>query len=65
MTSDKPNVKAESRYSISKTCELLGIHRNTLRRWTDEGKIKCKYRSSTMRKFYTGYEITKIWERTC
>ena len=43
MTSDKPNVKAESRYSISKTCELLGIHRNTLRRWTDEGKIKRGY----------------------
>ena len=27
--------------SISQASEFLGVHINTLRRWTDSGKIKC------------------------
>lgn len=61
MTSEEPKVSAEGRYSVGQTCTLLGIHRNTLRRYTEEGRIKCGFRRMDARKFYTGREITRLW----
>ena len=42
---------------------ILGIHRNTLRRYTNIGPlgIDCKHRKSNGRKFYTGMDIIKFW----
>ncbi len=48
------------RYGISETCALLGIHRNTLRKWTARGTIKCEYRKADMRKLYRGSEISRL-----
>ena len=60
MVSIRPNANPAGRYSVNETCELLGIHRNTLRRYTDAGEIRCDFRS-TFRKFYTGLEIVRFW----
>lgn len=62
ITSTEPRVSANGRYSINETCNLLGIHRNTLLRYTEQGIIKCGIRRSTMRKFYSGMEILKFWK---
>lgn len=37
--------------SISKASEMLGVHHNTLRRWTDSGKIKCSKTIGKHRKY--------------
>ena len=37
--------------SISQASELLGVHINTLRRWTDGGKIKCSKTIGNHRKY--------------
>lgn len=37
--------------SISQASELLGVHINTLRRWTDGGKIKCSKTIGKHRKY--------------
>ena len=37
--------------SISKASEMLGVHHNTLRRWTDNGKIKCSKTIGNHRKY--------------
>jgi DNA-binding transcriptional MerR regulator len=58
---NKPDVNPASRYSISQTCTILGMHRNTLRRLTSMKRIKCGVRKATNRKFYTGREITRFW----
>lgn len=61
MTENEPNVKPTSRYSIVQTCSLLGIHRNSLRKYTKMGKINAGIRKSTGRRFYLGSEILKFW----
>lgn len=61
VTSNESKVIATSRYSINETCELLGITRKTLQKYTMFGLIKCGFRKATMKKFYTGLEIMKFW----
>ncbi len=59
MVAFQPKVAPAGRYTVNQTCLLLGIHRSTLHRHTEAGKIHCGYRKSTMQKFYKGSEITK------
>lgn len=64
MTSQRPDVDATGRYSIKETSALLGIHRNTLRRYTAKGLIKSGFRKCTKSRFYTGLEILRVWNQT-
>jgi DNA-binding transcriptional MerR regulator len=61
MVATQPDVKLDGRYSISETCGLLGIHRHTLRKYTDSGEIKFRLRKDGSKKFYAGSEIIKFW----
>lgn len=64
MVNEEPIVPPTARYSIGEAAEILGIHRNTLRRHTNTGPngIRCQFRRSNNRKFYTGLEIVKFWK---
>lgn len=62
ITPDEPKVAPTGRYSITDTCKMLGIHRNTLRLYTLAGKIKCGFRRHSGRKFYFGSEILRFWK---
>ncbi len=61
MNSMEPRVQDRGRYTVTETCEALGIHRNTLRRWMQAGKIQCKFRRIDNRKVFEGSEIKKVW----
>lgn len=61
MNSTEPVLNMAGRYTITETCKLLGLHRHTLRHYTDCGKIRCGIRRGTARKFYTGSEILRFW----
>lgn len=61
ITSVEPNVAANGRYTVGQTCAVLGIHRNTLQKYTEAGLIKCGFRRETARKFYVGSEIVRFW----
>lgn len=63
MVIDEPKISPTARFSISEAAEILGVHRNTLRRHTNVGPtgIKCSHRKSNGRKFYTGLDIIKFW----
>ena len=63
MTSLPPPVALHGRYSINECCALLGIHRNTLQRYTTKGLIKCDVRKGTFRKTYSGLEIMRFWNQ--
>jgi predicted site-specific integrase-resolvase len=65
MIAFQPNVCESARYSINETCQILEIHRNTLRAYTFAGNIKCGVRRATKRKFYTGTEIIRLWKSQC
>ena len=61
ITSNEPRVADTSRYNINETCELLGITRKTLAKYTKYGLIDCGFRKATMKKYYTGIAILKFW----
>lgn len=61
----EPNVAPSGRYSTMETCRALGIHRDTLRTYTEVKKlIKCGVRKFGNRyvKFYLGSEILRFWK---
>lgn len=62
LTPIQPNANPRGRYSIGDTCKLLGIHRNTLRNYTEQGLIKSRLRQNGKRSFYLGSEILRFWE---
>lgn len=62
ITSIEPNVNESGRYSVTQASQALGIHRNTLRGYTDAGLIKCGFRRESGRKFYEGREIIRFWK---
>ena len=64
MTNVEPKVRPEGRYNMNETATLLGIHRNTLRTYTDKGYIKCRYRKRTLAKFYLGEEVLRFWRES-
>lgn len=61
ITTIEPKVSEGGRYSVMQASEALGIHRNTLRNYTEQGLIKCGFRRETGRKFYAGREIIRFW----
>lgn len=61
ITPFEPQVIDTGRYSTMETCRLLGVHRNTLQRYTEKGLIRCGFRKSTGRKYYLGSEILRFW----
>lgn len=61
MTNEEPKVADAGRYTITETCKALGIHRNTLRRWLQAGKMKVKFRRIDNRKVIEGAEIKRAW----
>lgn len=62
ITSTLPQVNETGRYGITETSNALGIHRNTLRKYTEAGYIKCGFRKVSARKFYLGSEIIRFWK---
>lgn len=64
MVEEVPDVKPTSKYSISKTAELLGVDRSTIHRWIKQKKIKREYRQATESPVITGLEIIKCWNKT-
>lgn len=61
MTNEEPKVADAGRYTMTETCKALGIHRNTLRRWVQAGKMKVKFRRIDNRKVIEGAEIKRAW----
>lgn len=61
MTVTEPTVISTGRYPIGEASKILGIDRKTLYRHTIEGVIKCGFRRTNGRRFYTGGEILRYW----
>ncbi len=65
ITAIEPTVSPTGRYSTMETCRALGIHRDTLRTYTETKQlIKCGMRKLGNRyvKFYLGSEILRFWK---
>lgn len=58
---EEPKVTDTGRYTSTQACAALGIHRNTLRRYVLQGKIKSIFRKADSRRLFTGAEIKRLW----
>lgn len=65
ITGVEPVLPPTRRYTTRETCEILGIHRNTLRRRTEDGSIRCVYMKAGSRMYplYLGRDIMKFWRQ--
>lgn len=63
MVTQEPQISDTGRYSVLEASNLLGVHRDTLRRYTEKGYIKFGLRRCNGRKFYLGSEIKKLWKK--
>lgn len=61
MTPTEPNISDNARYGLKEAAALLDVHRNTLYNHTKQHKIKCGYRRTNGRPFYTGRAIKQYW----
>lgn len=61
MIMNRPKINPESRYSVTQSAKLLGIHRNTIRNYCNSGIIKFSYRIGK-RKVIEGRELMKLWD---
>lgn len=61
MTPIEPQVADTARYSQRDAASILGIHRNTLRRYTEQNLIRVGYRKTNGRPYYTGRAIRQLW----
>ena len=56
MTRPRPDVDPDRKYCIKEVCDLLCIHRDTLRKYTDNETIVC-IRITSREIYYLGSEI--------
>lgn len=62
MTSTRPNVVLDAKYSVSETAKLLGVHRNTIRNLANDKKLAFGIRKHNIRqRFFWGREILRFW----
>lgn len=62
MVTEEPKVALDGLYNVTQTCKALGIHKNTLRKYTDAGLIPVSLRRGTMTKVYKGRHIRRFWQ---
>lgn len=63
LTCTEPAVALDGKYPIGKAADLLGIHRNTLRRYVDKGLIRTgNFRHGRRQRFLYGREILRFWK---
>ena len=62
MTSTRPNVVLDAKYSVSETAKLMGVHRKTIRNLAEAKQLAFGVRKHNMRqKFFWGREILRFW----
>lgn len=62
ITSIEPKVDRMARYTPTEAAQLLGIHRDTLLKYTRQGWIRAGQHKVTGRRFYLGAEIVRFWK---
>lgn len=60
MVSEKPKIEATSRYSVTQAAKLLGLHRNTIRKYCNAGILNYTFRIGK-KKLIRGKELIELW----
>lgn len=57
---EMPDVKRTSRYTVSQAAKILGVHRNTICCYCNQGLIKYTFRIGR-KKLIMGHELIRFW----
>lgn len=58
------NILLTAQYTVKETCNILGVCRTTLQKYTSRGYISVKYRACNHRPYYTGKAILRFLKST-
>lgn len=61
MTAVPPKVETGARYNTGQACKILGVSRNTLRKYVKNGSLRPKVDKSTFRNVFEARELTRFW----
>lgn len=61
MTSEKPDVKPDGRYTFAEAARRLGVCTKTLRRYEADGRLRVFVRPATRNRVITGRELLRVW----
>lgn len=64
LVEEEPRVIATSHYTVRKTAELLGVSVRTIQRKIKSRDIKTIVKVIDNKKYITGLEILKLWNKT-
>lgn len=64
LVEEEPHVIATLHYTVRKTAELLGISVRTIQRKIKSRDIKTIVKVIDNKKYITGLEILKLWNKT-
>ena len=64
LVEEEPHVIATSHYTARKTAELLGVSVRTIQRKIKSRDIKTIVKVIDNKKYITGLEILKLWNKT-
>lgn len=64
LVEEEPQVIATSHYTVRKTAELLGVSVRTIQRKIKSKDIKIIIKIIDNKKYITGLEILKLWNKT-
>lgn len=64
MLNGKISVEKDRRYTVKETCEILGICRKTLWKYTKAGEIYAGFHKPSGYIFYLGEEIERFYRCT-
>ena len=59
-----PDADPKRRYTVKETSALLGMHRNTLRKYTEAGCLTPVLHVAGRRVYYLGADINAFWNKT-
>ncbi|MCM1490724.1 MAG: helix-turn-helix domain-containing protein [Muribaculum sp.] len=57
---EMPEIKRSSRYTVGQAAKVLGVHRNTLCGYCNQGLIKFTFRVGK-KKLIMGHELIRFW----
>lgn len=56
-----PQIADDSKYTVCQASEVLGVHRDTIRRWVNSCLLKPRFSKINGRKFFLGKDLKKFW----